>query len=626
MGFVLFSFVLFTALVALITVLKTRGDNLSSNDGYFLGGRSLTAPIIAGSLLLTNLNASSFVGMSANAYTSNMSVMGYEVCSGIVLVLVALFLLPRYLKQGITTIPEFIENRFDRSTKQFVTWLFLISYFVNMLPVTLYSGAIAMEQLFGIEEIFGLSHIAAVWLMVVIIGVIGSIYAISGGLKAVAISDTLNGIALVIGGLSIPVFAIIYLGHGSFADGFQTLSASHSEKWNAIGSNSDPVPFSTLFTGLLLVNLYYWGTDQSIIQRGLAAKNLEEGQKGVVWAGFLKILTPFMVIIPGIIAYFIYGDGISVQEADMIYPQLVAQVLPKWALGFFAAAMMGAILSTFNSVLNSASTLFSLDIYKASKRGANKSDVEIVRTGRTFGIIVAIISMIIAPFIAYAPNGLFDYLQKINGFFNVPIFTIVFMGYITKRVPPKAAKIGLSYFVPVYGISQLFGSQSTTFHIVGAAIIGIAVLVAILVNVKAELKMKSVVLALIYFVLTTVLLSLAWKYSLHFFHISAVLFVFTSFLMKTIGKWNPQKVEFVLKDNNLVNMKPWRGRVKTSAFVLFCMFTMYIIFSPLGIAKQGGADIYTLIALIVLAIVVFVVAKILDKKVAEKDARQQAIN
>ncbi len=234
--------------------------------------------------------------------------------------------------------------------------------------------------------------------------------------------------------------------------------------------------------------------------------------------------------------------------------------------------------------------------------------------------------MIIAPFIAYAPNGLFDYLQKINGFFNVPIFTIVFMGYITKRVPPKAAKIGLSYFVPVYGISQLFGSQSTTFHIVGAAIIGIAVLVAILVNVKAELKMKSVVLALIYFVLTTVLLSLAWKYSLHFFHISAVLFVFTSFLMKTIGKWNPQKVEFVLKDNNLVNMKPWRGRVKTSAFVLFCMFTMYIIFSPLGIAKQGGADIYTLIALIVLAIVVFVVAKILDKKVAEKDARQQAIN
>ncbi len=368
MGFVLFSFVLFTALVALITVLKTRGDNLSSNDGYFLGGRSLTAPIIAGSLLLTNLNASSFVGMSANAYTSNMSVMGYEVCSGIVLVLVALFLLPRYLKQGITTIPEFIENRFDRSTKQFVTWLFLISYFVNMLPVTLYSGAIAMEQLFGIEEIFGLSHIAAVWLMVVIIGVIGSIYAISGGLKAVAISDTLNGIALVIGGLSIPVFAIIYLGHGSFADGFQTLSASHSEKWNAIGSNSDPVPFSTLFTGLLLVNLYYWGTDQSIIQRGLAAKNLEEGQKGVVWAGFLKILTPFMVIIPGIIAYFIYGDGISVQEADMIYPQLVAQVLPKWALGFFAAAMMGAILSTFNSVLNSASTLFSLDIYKASKK------------------------------------------------------------------------------------------------------------------------------------------------------------------------------------------------------------------------------------------------------------------
>ncbi|MGH4037999.1 MAG: solute:sodium symporter family transporter [Sphaerochaeta sp.] len=626
MVFVIFSFVLFTALVALITFLKTRGDNLDTNDGYFLGGRSLTAPIIAGSLLLTNLSASSFVGMAANGYTSNMSVMGYEVCSGVVLVIVAMFLLPRYLKQGITTIPEFIEARYDHGTKTFVTCLFLVSYFVNMLPVTLYSGAIAMEQLFGIEEIFGISHITAVWIMVVLIGVIGSIYAVSGGLKAVAVSDTLNGIALVIGGLLIPVFAIIFLGHGSFAEGFNTLGSSSPEKWNAIGSakNGDPVPFTTLFTGLFLVNLYYWGTDQSIIQRGLGAKNLAEGQKGVVWAGFLKVLTPFIVIVPGVIAYYIYGGGLTAQQADMIYPQLVADVLPKPLLGFFAAAMMGAILSTFNSVLNSASTLFALDIYKGTKKGQSMNDEMLVATGRKFGIAVAVVSIIIAPFIAYAPNGLFDYLQQINGFFNVPIFTIVFLGYITKKVPAKAAKIGLAYFVPMYGAFQLADKLSSTGRAVLSILVLVAIIAAIVLKGKKELRIKAIVLTLIYFAVTIIFLSLAWKFNLHFFHVSAVLFVFTSILMKTLGKWEPMDRPFELGSNNLVNVTPWKGRVKTSAFVLYCMVAMYFIFSPLGVAKEGGADITTVISLIVLAAVTFILAIFVDKKVQIADAKAMA--
>jgi SSS family solute:Na+ symporter len=614
---------LFTALVALITFLKTRGDNLDTNDGYFLGGRSLTAPIIAGSLLLTNLSASSFVGMSANGYSSNMSIMGYEVASGVVLVIVALFLLPKYLKQGITTIPEFIEARYDHGTKTFVTFLFLVSYFVNMLPITLYSGAIAMEKLFGIEEIFGISHVAAVWIMVIIIGVIGSIYAISGGLKAVAVSDTLNGIALVAGGLLIPIFAIIFLGHGSFSEGFSTLGASNFDKWNAIGSakNGDPVPFSTLFTGLFLVNLYYWGTDQSIIQRGLGAKNLEEGQKGVVWAGFLKVLTPFIIIVPGVIAFYIYGGGLNAQQADMIYPQLVADVLPKPLLGFFAAAMMGAILSTFNSVLNSASTLFALDIYKGTKKGSTMDDEQLVATGRKFGIAVAVISIFIAPFIAYAPNGLFDYLQQINGFFNVPIFTIVFLGYTTKRVPPKAAKIGLAYFVSMYGAFQLTDKLSATVRIVLAILLLIVIIVAIITKGKKELRNKSIVLAIIYAAVTSLFLILAWKYNLHFFHVSAILFVLTSFMMKKLGKWSPMDKPFILSNKNVVNITPWKGRVKTSAFVLYCMVAMYFIFSPIGIAKEGGADINTIIALALLAVFTVIIAMIIDKKVQAHDEK-----
>ena len=148
--------------------------------------------------------------------------------------------------------------------------------------------------------------------MVWIIGIIGFIYAILGGLKAVAVSDTLNGIGLAIGGLMVPVFGIIYFGHGSFSTGLSNILVNHSDKFNAIGTSQDPIPFGTLFTGMLLVNLYYWGTDQAIIQRALAAKNLAEGQKGIIFAGLLKVLTPLIVIVPGIVAFHIYGaDAVS---------------------------------------------------------------------------------------------------------------------------------------------------------------------------------------------------------------------------------------------------------------------------------------------------------------------------
>lgn len=276
---VIMFFVLFSSIVAIITYFKTREGELNSSEGYFLGGRSLTAKVIAGSLLLTNLSAVSFVGMSAQAYTDNMSVMGWEVGSGITLVIVALFLLPRYLKQGITTIPQFVESRFDSATRKFITILFLAGYIVNLLPITLYSGAVAMSQIFNVPEMFGITYAQAIWIMVWVIGIIGAIYAIFGGLKAVAVSDTINGVALIIGGLLVPIFSLIYIGNGNFAQGFSAFIASTPEKFNSIGSNTDPLPFTTLFTGLLLVNLYYWGTDQSIIQRGLGAKNLKEGQK-----------------------------------------------------------------------------------------------------------------------------------------------------------------------------------------------------------------------------------------------------------------------------------------------------------------------------------------------------------
>ena len=553
------SFVLFTVVVALITYMKTKGDNLETSDGFFLGGRSLTGGVIAGSLLLTNLSAASFVGMSAQAYGANMSVMGWEVVSGITLVIVALFLLPRYLKQGITTIPDFIEQRFDIGVKKFVTYLFLIGYIFNMLPVTLYSGAIAISQIFNIPEMFNISYEAGIWIMVWVIGWIGVVYAIYGGLKAVAISDTINGITLLIGGLMVPIFGIIMLGDGSFGAGATELFTQNVDKLNSVGSSSDPLPFSALFTGLVLVNMYYWGTDQSIIQRGLAAKNLKEGQKGIIGAGFLKILTPIILIIPGIIAFNLYGN--TIENADLTYSILVNDVLPKPLVGFFAAAMLGAILSTFNSVLNSVVTLFSINIYKPSKYGQGKTDKEIVAKGQKFGIVIAVIAMIVAPFIMNAPNGLFDYLQLINGFFNVPIFTIILIGYVTKRVPPIAAKIALAFFVSTYGILQLV--------------------------IKPEM---------------------------HYLHQSAILFVISCIIMLVIGKYKPMEKPFVLPVSNVVSIEPWEHRFKASGFVIFVMIAVYILFSPIGFAQSGGANMGTLMTVSGVAVIIIAGVIALEKR------------
>ncbi len=555
---IIISFVIFSGIVGLITFLKTRNDKLNTSDAYFLGGRSLTAKVIAGSLLLTNLSAVSFVGMSGQSYSQNMAVMGWEVGSGITLIIVALFLVPRYLKQGITTIPDFIQSRFDGMTRQFITILFLVSYIVNLLPITLYSGAVAMGQLFNISEVFNITYAQSIWVMVWIIGIIGSIYAIFGGLKAVAISDSINGIALVIGGLLVPVFALIFLGDGNISAGFDVFLNSSPEKFDAIGTSDSYLPFTTMFTGLLLVNLYYWGTDQSIIQRALGAKNLEEGQKGVIFAGFLKVLTPIIVIIPGIMAFQILGGNVT--DMDTVYPLIVSTVLPTPLIGLFAAAMMGAILSTFNSVLNSASTLFALNVYKP-KFGKDREEKHFIKVGKIFALIIALVSMIGAPFILYAPAGLFDYLQTINGFFNVPIFTIIFMGYMTKKVPPIAAKVAIVFFVGVYAATQL----------------GL------------------------------------WNTGLHYLHISAILFVLSCLIMFIIGKIAPMKTEYELPVNNMVSLTPWKHRFTFSGFVIFVMLSMYAVFSQIGLARESGFGIDTLLVIVAIGVVCAVASIALQK-------------
>ena len=536
------SFVGFTGLVLGLSYYLTRKNDSSSQEGYFLAGRGLTGWIIAASLLLTNLSTEQMVGLNGQGYMFNMSGMGFEIGASLALIIVAFFFLPRYLKKGYATIPDFIGERYDAVTKQFVNFLFLAGYVLILLPVVLYSGAIGMGGIFDIMGVFNVDYMTAIIIVVVAIGVLGVVYSLAGGLRIMAVADTLNGIGLIIGGLMIPVFALMYVGGGDMLGGLKTVIEAHPEKFNAIGGPNDPVPFLTMFTGMFLVNLFYWGCNQTIIQRALAAKNLKEGQKGLLLAAVFKLIGPIYLIIPGIVAFHIFQDN-PLQIGDMAYPMLVNKVLPFYLTGFFAAVLFGAILSSFNAALNSTSTLFMLNIYKPYIK-PDATDKQVVFAGKVVAVILAVFSMCVAPLIAKAPSGLFNYLQMVNGFYNVPIFTLIIFGMLNKRAPAWAAKVTLVCFIIAYGLTQIPFAGKEAIPLLG------------------------------------------WLSGIHYLHVMAILFVIAVAFMWLTGIYWPTKNNTYddAKDLHVVDTTPWNKAVVMSVAIVLCVFAVYVIFSEFGIA------------------------------------------
>lgn len=477
----LVTFVFFTALVAVITWWVTRGDDVDTGTGYFLAGRSLTFPFIAGSLLLTNLSTEQMVGLNGAAFTDGLAVMVWEVIAVLALVAMALFFLPRFLKSGIATVPQYLFERFDARTRTITDGVFLVAYAVILLPIVLYTGAAGLSGILDVRSLLGItgdtvsvlgltvdSQTFVLWVTVWIVGVIGSCYAQFGGLRAVAVSDLINGIGLLTGGLMITYFGLAAVGAlqggGGAAEGLRVIAADQGERLNSIGGPESSVPFSTVFTGILLLNLFYWCTNQQIIQRTFGANSLKEGQKGVLLCGGLKLIGPLYLVVPGIIAYQLYaGEGL---KADFAYGRLVNDVLPWPLVGFFAAVMVGAILSSFNSALNSTTTIFSYGIYHAFLN-KDATDRQIVNSGKVVGWLIALVSMLIAPWLAQT-QSIFAYLQKMNGLYFIPIFAVVLVGMLSKRTPAFAANIALvlglvliaaGYFIPVGSVATDTGSR-----------------------------------------------------------------------------------------------------------------------------------------------------------------------
>lgn len=514
------SFVAFTLFVAGFAYYKTRAAHLEeSSEGYFLGGRSLTGVYIGGSMLLMNMSTEHLVGLNGLSFRTGFIVMAWEVMAALTIVLFAMYFLPRYLKLGISTIPEYLEKRFDKQTLTITSILFLSMYVISLLPIVLYTGAIALESLFDVSNVFNIDKSTAMWFMVWGVGSLGAIYAVFGGIKAIAAADTVNGVGLITGGLMVTGFALSYVGDGNIWNGLVEVYQSHPDKFNSIGDSESLVPFSTLFTGLIVSNMFFWCTNQSIVQKALGAKNLAEGQKGVLLCAFFKLMIPLIIILPGIVAFHVFNGQID--NPDNAYPNLVHLVLPEVMVGFFAAVVVGAVFSTFSGGLSSSVTLFTVNIYKKTLR-PDASEVQTVRVGKLLGIGLAVTSMVVAPLVANAPDGLFYLIQQLQGIFNSPILSVVLVGLLTKRVPAIAAKLGLIFGMSLY-----------------------------------------------------ILFNFVIKVDIHFFHLVGLLFVGNVVFMLLVGHFFPQEA-FEEEYTEQVDIKPWSFGKAAASLICLGSVSMYI--------------------------------------------------
>ena len=276
-------------------------------------------------------------------------------------------------------------------------------------------------------------------------------------LKAIALSDSINGLGLIVGGLLVPVFGFMFLsgqlgGDGSFMDGFDKFLHTNPSYLNAINEVNTPepwLPWPLLFTGLLVNNMYYWATNQSIIQRTLVLRNLKEAQKGSLLTGLTCVFCPIFLVAPGVIQFI--RDGGILTDFDMAYPSLIKDILPTPVLGFFAAVMFGAILSSFNSVLNSSMTLFTLDILPVISK-KKRTDAQLITIAKRFGIVLCLASIIIAPFLLYLPAGISTFLNQMWGYYGVPVLAIVVMGILAPRMPSFAPKAAIIVHIVCYGL------------------------------------------------------------------------------------------------------------------------------------------------------------------------------
>jgi SSS family solute:Na+ symporter len=431
-AFDIIAFVAFITAVIGISIYASRKEDTS--EDYFLAGRNLSWWLIGFSLIASNISTEHFVGQAGRGYELGLAIASYEWMAAVTLVVVALVFLPRFLRSGIYTIPEYLEYRYNSTARAIMAAFMMIAYIFVALASVLFSGALALNSIFGIDVVQG------IWL----IGILAGIYTIYGGLKAVVWSDLLQGGTLLLGGLLVTVLGFIAVGG---VDNF--FSASSTKLHTVLPWNHPEMPWVAVFIGgLWIPNIFYWGLNQFITQRTLAAKSLEQGQKGILFAAGLKLLIPFIIVFPGIMAFQLYGS--QVPQADQAYPFLIKQLLPMGLRGIMFAALFGAVMSSLDSMLNSAATIFTIDLYKRHWK-KDASGKKLVAIGRVMTGVFVVVGCFWAPIVARF-GSVYEYIQKIWGFLSPGIVAAFAFGIVVRKAPAAAGIGAMILGVPLYGL------------------------------------------------------------------------------------------------------------------------------------------------------------------------------
>ena len=406
---------------------KIKGHDEDSSD-FFLAGRGLTWPLIGISIVAANISTEQMVGMAGQAAGSTgLAVSCWQLLGSIFIVIVSFTLLPKFLRAGIYTMPEYLEYRYNPAARTIMAIITVVIYAVVMLPAVLYSGGLTLSKIADVELVKG------IW----IIGLIGAVYATFGGLKAIAWADLVQGLALLAGGM-----LVFFLGLDAVGGWTAFATANEAKLHMVLPATNPDLPWTGVAGGMWIVMIYYCGLNQFIVQRNLAAKSLKHGQLGMIFAGGLWLLVPFAIVMPGMLAQQLYGHKLGGQT-DAAFPTMITELIQPGLRGIIYAAIAGAVTSTLASLLNSSSTISTMDVYsRLISRQA--SQAHIVWLGRVLTIVFVLIGCSIAPMLADPKfNGVFQYIQQFQGYIWPGVVAAFVMPFILPRVPGSAGVVAL---------------------------------------------------------------------------------------------------------------------------------------------------------------------------------------
>jgi SSS family solute:Na+ symporter len=432
------------ALIAIATLVsREKGGHKKDTADYFLAGKALPWWAIGASLIAANISAEQIIGMSGSGYAIGLAIASYEWLAAITLIVVGKFFLPIFLKRGIYTMPQFLEQRFGPSVKYVMSVFWLGIYTLVNLTTILWLGATAINTLTGADMMIGM----------VLLAMFAAAYSLYGGLKAVALTDIIQVLLLIVGGALITQITLAQVGDGSVWGGFAKLMHDFPERFDMILSKDNPqyrnLPgLSVILGGMWVMHFSYWGFNQYIIQRALGAKSVSEAQTGIMFAAALKIVMPFIIVVPGIAAVALAPD---LARPDQAYPEMM-KLVPAGIRGVIFAALIAAIVSSLGSMMNSISTIFTMDLYKPLL-GAGKSERQLVGVGRIVSFIALVIALIAARPLLAGADQVFQIIQEYTGFFTPGIVAIFLLGMFVRR----ATEIGaIGAVLGSFGLSLAF--------------------------------------------------------------------------------------------------------------------------------------------------------------------------